>query len=112
MAERETILIIDFGAQYNQLIARRVREASVYSEVVPYDVSIERIKEINPKGIDRLELPHRASSFSVSFTNSFCRLSGATSSRSFRRAASGLPCTYATLKPPSSSTSSTSIPAQ
>ena len=51
MAERETILIIDFGAQYNQLIARRVREASVYSEVVPYDVSIERIKEINPKGI-------------------------------------------------------------
>lgn len=51
MAEQETILIIDFGAQYNQLIARRVREAKVYSEVVPYDVSIEKIKALNPKGI-------------------------------------------------------------
>lgn len=51
MAEQETILIVDFGAQYNQLIARRVREARVYSEVVPYDVSIERVKEMNPKGI-------------------------------------------------------------
>lgn len=48
---QETILIVDFGAQYNQLIARRVREAKVYSEVVPYDVSIERIKAIAPKGI-------------------------------------------------------------
>ncbi|MEG1105358.1 MAG: glutamine-hydrolyzing GMP synthase [Eubacterium sp.] len=51
MVKQETILIIDFGAQYNQLIARRVRESKVYSEVVPYDVSIERIKEIAPKGI-------------------------------------------------------------
>lgn len=51
MAERETILIVDFGAQYNQLIARRVREARVYSEVVPYDISIEAIKKANPKGI-------------------------------------------------------------
>lgn len=48
---RETILIVDFGAQYNQLIARRVRENNVYSEVVPYDVDIERIKEIDPIGI-------------------------------------------------------------
>lgn len=51
MTKQETIVIIDFGAQYNQLIARRVREANVYSEVVPYDVEIERIKEIAPKGI-------------------------------------------------------------
>ncbi|MEG0074931.1 MAG: glutamine-hydrolyzing GMP synthase [Eubacterium sp.] len=51
MVKQETILIIDFGAQYNQLIARRVRESKVYSEVVPYDVSIERIKGIAPKGI-------------------------------------------------------------
>lgn len=47
----ETILILDFGGQYNQLIARRVREANVYSEIVPYDISIEEIKEKNPKGI-------------------------------------------------------------
>lgn len=51
MTKQETIVIIDFGAQYNQLIARRVREANVYSEVVPYDVEIERIKEFAPKGI-------------------------------------------------------------
>jgi len=49
--QSEIILIIDFGAQYNQLIARRVREVKVYSEVVPYDISIEEIKEKNPKGI-------------------------------------------------------------
>ena len=51
MAERETIVIVDFGAQYNQLSARRVRENRVYSEVVPYDVSIDRIREIDPIGI-------------------------------------------------------------
>lgn len=47
----ETILILDFFGQYNQLIARRVRECNVYSEIVPYDISIEKIKEKNPKGI-------------------------------------------------------------
>lgn len=45
------ILIIDFGAQYSQLIARRVREESVYCEVVPYTYSIDKIKEKNPEGI-------------------------------------------------------------
>ncbi len=49
--KNELIMILDFGGQYNQLIARRVRECSVYSEVVPYDISIEKIKEKNPKGI-------------------------------------------------------------
>ncbi len=47
----ELVLVLDFGGQYNQLIARRVREANVYCEVLPYNVSIERIKEKNPKGI-------------------------------------------------------------
>jgi GMP synthase (glutamine-hydrolysing) len=47
----ELILIVDFGAQYNQLIARRVREARVYSEVVPYDITPDEIREKNPKGI-------------------------------------------------------------
>jgi len=45
------ILILDFGAQYSQLIARRVREANVYCEILPYNVSIDRIKEKNPEGI-------------------------------------------------------------
>ena len=51
MKTNELILILDFGGQYNQLIARRVRECNVYSEVVPYNISIEKIKEKNPKGI-------------------------------------------------------------
>ena len=49
--KNELILILDFGGQYNQLIARRVRECNVYSEVVPYNITIEKIKEKNPKGI-------------------------------------------------------------
>lgn len=51
MKNEETILILDFYGQYNQLIARRVRECHVYSEIVPYDISIEEIKRRNPKGI-------------------------------------------------------------
>ena len=47
----ETILILDFGGQYNQLIARRVRELNVYSVIKPFSISIDEIKEINPKGI-------------------------------------------------------------
>ena len=45
------VLVVDFGGQYNQLIARRIREASVYCEIVPYNKALERIKEKNPKGI-------------------------------------------------------------
>ena len=51
MKKNELILILDFGGQYNQLIARRVRECNVYSEVVPFDISLEKIKEKQPKGI-------------------------------------------------------------
>ena len=51
MKANETILILDFFGQYNQLIARRVRECNVYSEIVPYDISVEEIKKKNPKGI-------------------------------------------------------------
>ena len=47
----DTILVLDFGSQYTQLIARRVRELNVYSEILPWDVSSERIKELNPKGV-------------------------------------------------------------
>ncbi len=49
--QQEKIIVLDFGGQYNQLIARRVRELSVYCEVHPYTISLEEIKQINPKGI-------------------------------------------------------------
>ncbi|MGM9975283.1 MAG: glutamine-hydrolyzing GMP synthase, partial [Clostridiaceae bacterium] len=49
--ERDLVLVVDFGGQYNQLIARRVRELGVYCEIVPYSYSIDKIKEKNPKGI-------------------------------------------------------------
>lgn len=49
--KREMIIVLDFGGQYNQLIARRVRECNVYCEVHPYSLSLEKIKEMNPKGI-------------------------------------------------------------
>ena len=48
---RESILVLDFGGQYNQLIARRVRECNVYCEVHPYTMKIEEIKAMEPKGI-------------------------------------------------------------
>lgn len=48
---REMIIVLDFGGQYNQLIARRVRECNVYCEVHPYTMPLETIKEMNPKGI-------------------------------------------------------------
>lgn len=49
--KKEMIIVLDFGGQYNQLIARRVRECNVYAEVHPYTLPIEKIKEMNPKGI-------------------------------------------------------------
>lgn len=49
--KHQTVLIVDFGGQYNQLIARRVREANVYCEIVPYKKAIAKIKEVNPEGI-------------------------------------------------------------
>lgn len=47
----ENIIVLDFGGQYSQLIARRVRELRVFSELVPYDTPFEKIKAKNPKGI-------------------------------------------------------------
>lgn len=46
---REMIIVLDFGGQYNQLIARRVRECNVYCEVHPYNMSLDQIREMNPK---------------------------------------------------------------
>src|SRR5215208_3602783 len=51
MLHDEVIPILDFGSQYAQLIARRVREQGVYSELVRPDISVEQLKQMNPKGL-------------------------------------------------------------
>ena len=48
---REKVIVIDFGGQYNQLVARRVRECNVYCEIYSYKTDLSLIKEMNPKGI-------------------------------------------------------------
>lgn len=47
----DTVVVIDYGSQYTPLIARRVRESEVYSEIVPFDADEERLRSLNPKGI-------------------------------------------------------------
>ena len=49
--EKELVIVLDFGGQYNQLVARRVRECNVYCEIYSYKTDISKIKEMNPKGI-------------------------------------------------------------
>lgn len=49
--DQEKVIVIDFGGQYNQLVARRVRECNVYCEIYSYKTNIEQIKAMNPKGI-------------------------------------------------------------
>lgn len=49
--ERETVIVIDFGGQYNQLVARRVRECNVYCEIYSYKTDLEKIKSMKPRGI-------------------------------------------------------------
>ena len=51
MAKNETILVLDFGSQYSQLIARRIRECKVYSRIVPFSTPVEKIREEAPMGI-------------------------------------------------------------
>jgi len=51
MEHSESIIVLDFGSQYTQLIARRIRELGVYSEIKPFHTSVEEIKNLNPKGI-------------------------------------------------------------
>ncbi len=49
--KRELVIVLDFGGQYNQLVARRVRESQVYCEIYSYKTDLETIKKMNPKGI-------------------------------------------------------------
>ena len=49
--QHETVIVLDFGGQYNQLIARRVRENNVYCEIYSYKTDLNKIKAMNPKGI-------------------------------------------------------------
>lgn len=51
MSKNETVLVLDFGSQYSQLIARRIRECHVYSRIIPYHTPAEKIREENPAGI-------------------------------------------------------------
>lgn len=51
MSSRQTVLILDFGSQYTQLIARRIREHSVYSEIHPYNIGMEKIRELAPSAL-------------------------------------------------------------
>src|ERR687890_805339 len=49
--KHDLILILDFGSQYTQLIARRIREAGVYCEILPFNTSLEKINSLKPRGI-------------------------------------------------------------
>ena len=60
MTHPERILILDYGSQYSQLIARRVRELGVYSELHPFNLALDRIRELNPKGIILSGSPYSA----------------------------------------------------
>lgn len=51
MKPNEIVVVLDFGGQYNQLIARRIRDLGVYSELLPYNTPLEKLKALNPKGI-------------------------------------------------------------
>lgn len=51
MKPNEIVVVLDFGGQYNQLIARRIRDLGVYSELLPYNTPVSKLKELNPKGI-------------------------------------------------------------
>ena len=61
--KEEVVIVLDFGGQYNQLVARRVRECNVYCEIYSYKTDIEKIKAMNPKGISRI-LQHTPMNFS------------------------------------------------
>ena len=70
--KKELVIVIDFGGQYNQLVARRVRECNVYCEIYSYKTDIEKIKAMNPKGIILTGGPN--SCYEAGFTDLFKRI--------------------------------------
>ena len=58
MDNREIVVVLDFGSQYNQLITRRIRELNVYSELLPFKTTAEELKKMNLKGIVFSGHPH------------------------------------------------------
>ena len=69
--KNELVIVLDFGGQYNQLVARRVRECNVYCEIYSYKTDIEKIKAMNPKGIILTGGPN--SCYEAGFTDIFRR---------------------------------------
>ena len=69
----DKIIILDYGSQYTQLIARRIREQHVYSEIVPFDITAERARAYAPKGIILSGGPN--SVFEAGASTSACRSS-------------------------------------
>lgn len=49
--DADSIIVLDYGSQYNQLITRRIRDIGIYSELLPNTITAAEVKEINPKGI-------------------------------------------------------------
>jgi len=49
--QADKVLVLDFGSQYTQLIARRIRELGTYCEIYPWDITLEQITDFNAKGI-------------------------------------------------------------
>ena len=62
--DQEKVIVIDFGGQYNQLVARRVRECNVYCEIYSYKTDLAQIKAMNPKGIMKMARQHVLKNFS------------------------------------------------
>ena len=51
ISDFDEIIVLDFGSQYKQIITRRLRDFGIYSELLPHDISMDRIRQISPKGI-------------------------------------------------------------
>ena len=69
LEQQEKIIVLDFGGQYNQLIARRVRDEGVYAEVYASDIDLDKLKAMQPKGLiftgDRSPYSKRRASTSI-----------------------------------------------
>ena len=83
--KNELVIVLDFGGQYNQLVARRVRECNVYCEIYSYKTDIEKIKAMNPEGNHTYRRPEQL--LSAGFADIFGRAvqAGGTGARTLLR---------------------------